>query len=559
MLSTLTSIASKESLPNYMMHNLKSSNPNSYLSSHLLFKRKRHPSFNNIAENIFEERLGINIAPTAFQVMVIAAICFILIGIAGIFIADSGSWQQLVSAVAINFGVTLCVLAVVGLRGGSRFVLNPLTGLLIMYALRRLISLILVISEGSKLIPGFLLVFSHFEYFAASSKAELICAIGTMTFWLGWEQFRKNSNHWLFTKEVYRLRDEQLWAVYAIGLAVFYLEIIYFKELRSLGALVTMTKTLPLGAIFALLTFSTRFGIGSSRLWITLIATLPLTADVLTRGMKSAFFEVFLPVILAYLMRKPRIGILITLIGMIFLLVFVYPYTTEYRTRVWYQKEETRAFTIVRDVIRDIETYGMSFHIKMSVESFQHRFGGIGTPGVVVYVADRFGYIGPEFLQNLPYAFIPRAIWPNKPVFEPAAWFTWYLGLAPSPEEAKTATALHIGPELYWMFGWAGVAVGMFLLGLMYRRIHQFLLARSFRSPAMLAVWYSFLVSVIFIEELRYNSALIGPIIIVINGYVITWFISKVWPIKRQVRFIPLGFGSNVTKLQTPKQDSNHE
>lgn len=520
-----------------MVHNL-----NSYLTPKFPLKRKRYPSFSNIAENIFEERLGINIAPPTFQMMAIAATCFVIIGIAGMFLSDTGSWQQLASAVVINFGVTLFVLAVVGLRGDNRFVLNPLTGLLVMYALRRLISLFLVVSERSELTPDFLLVFSHFEYFAASSKAEIVCAIGTMAFWLGWRQFRKGSNHIPFFKEFPRLGDKQLWGIYAIGVAVFYLEIIYFKEVRSLGALVTMTKILPLGAIFALLAFSTRFGVGSNRLWVTLIAMLPLTADVLTRGMKSAFFEVFLPVILAYLIRKPRISVVLISIGTIFLLLFVYPYTQEYRVRIWYQGEETGAFSIVSDVIKDIEAYGMGPHIKMSAERFQHRFGGIGTPGVVVCVADRFGHIGPEFLQNLPYALIPRAIWPSKPVFEPAAWFSWYLGLAPSPEEARTATALHIGPELYWMFGWVGVAVGMFLLGLMYRRIHQFLLARSFRSSAMLAVWYSFLVSVVFIEESRYNSALIGPVIIVINGYVITWFISKIWPIKRQVRFIPPGY-----------------
>jgi hypothetical protein len=534
-------------------------NLNSYLTPNFLPKRKRYPSFSNIAENIFEGRLGIRIAPPAFRVMEIAATCFLIIGLAGIFLFDTGSWQQLASAVTINFSVTLFVLAVVGLSGGSRFVLNPLTGMLIMYALRRLISLFLVFSERSELTPDFLLVFSHFEYCATSSKAELVCAIGTIAFWLGWRQFRRGSYHSPFFWEFPRLSDRHLWGIYAIGVTLFYLEIVYSNELESLGALVTMTKVLPLGAIFALLTFSTRFGIGSSRLWVVLIAILPLTADVLTRGMKSAFLEVFLPVILAYLIRKPRIGILLTLFGTIFFLVFVFPYTQEYRVRVWHQGEEADALSIVRDVIKDIETYGMGSQIKMSAESFLHRFGGIGTPGVVVHAADRYGYLGPEFLQNLPYAFIPRAIWPSKPVFEPAAWFSWYLGWAPSPEEARTATALHIGPELYWMFGWVGVAVGMFLLGLMYRSIHKFLLARSFRSSAMVAVWYSFLVSVIFIEESRYNSALISPFIIVINGYVITWFISKVWPIKRQVQFFPSGYGDGVREHHVSKQSGIHE
>jgi hypothetical protein len=54
-----------------MVHNL-----NFYLTPNFPLKRKQYPSFSNIAENIFEERLGIKIATLAFQMMVVAATLF---------------------------------------------------------------------------------------------------------------------------------------------------------------------------------------------------------------------------------------------------------------------------------------------------------------------------------------------------------------------------------------------------------------------------------------------------------------------------------------------------
>jgi hypothetical protein len=71
-------------------------------------------------------------------------------------------------------------------------------------------------------------------------------------------------------------------------------------------------------------------------------------------------------------------------------------------------------------------------------------------------------------MSNLAYAFIPRAFWPGKPVVNRGAWFTTYLRLSESEEEAVSSTGMFPAGELYWNFGLVGVVVGMLLLGFLY-------------------------------------------------------------------------------------------
>jgi len=257
---------------------------------------------------------------------------------------------------------------------------------------------------------------------------------------------------------------------------------------------------------------------------------VPLSINLLSFGMKSAFFFFVLPMMLAYFIKKPRVGIVLLCLSAIFMLGFVFPYVSKFRKLMWHTGEKSDVVSIIREVSQDYKEIGVSGVLTDSFETLLKRSSGIGSPGLVVYFADVSGPLGPQFLESLTYAFIPRLIWPNKPVFEPAAWFSWYLGYSTSPEEATTATALHIGPELYWMFGWIGPVVGLFLLGAMFCRIDRYMLNQIKKSPVMIPAWYSFLVFVAFLEEVRFNSALIGPIILLVNVSILKWVLRIVIP-----------------------------
>ena len=153
---------------------------------------------------------------------------------------------------------------------------------------------------------------------------------------------------------------------------------------------------------------------------------------------------------------------------------------------------------------------------------FELRFGSVNEAGAVVYFADQKGFMGSFFINNLIYGFIPRLLWPGKPSWDPAGWFTAYLkGI--SEMRGMSSTALHIGPELYWMYGWPTTVLGLLVLGLYYRKVSDWLLKAGRASPVFLAAWYPFLAFVTFIEEVRYNMAILTPFILLGNALVIHW------------------------------------
>lgn len=83
------------------------------------------------------------------------------------------------------------------------------------------------------------------------------------------------------------------------------------------------------------------------------------------------------------------------------------------------------------------------------------------------------GFLYGETMKPLAYAFIPRIVWPQKPVVSLGTWFTAYLGFAGSPEEATTNTGTYAAGEFYWNFGIGGVIAGMFLIGACIATIYK--------------------------------------------------------------------------------------
>jgi hypothetical protein len=64
------------------------------------------------------------------------------------------------------------------------------------------------------------------------------------------------------------------------------------------------------------------------------------------------------------------------------------------------------------------------------------------------------------------YPFVPRAIWPSKPILDEGGWFT--VALSGGFGDARTigsSTAITYPGDLYLQFGLWGIPLGMFVLG----------------------------------------------------------------------------------------------
>ena len=81
---------------------------------------------------------------------------------------------------------------------------------------------------------------------------------------------------------------------------------------------------------------------------------------------------------------------------------------------------------------------------------------------------------GGETYASLPSTFIPRFLWPDKPVKDVGQRFGHRYGILDA-EDRKTSINLPQLVEFYANFGATGVLVGMFLLGAGYRLLDQLL------------------------------------------------------------------------------------
>jgi len=455
-----------------------------------------------------------------------------MIGPAAYVAYPAEAWQCLAGAVSANLGGTLWLLLWFGRTSNRKLVVNPLTGLLGLYALRRLLGLIYVMGHGADLASPFVLVPTS-AYIEASAKAEWVTFLGTGAFCVGWALSGRSRGPLLQTVGSTARLDRQLWIAYAIGLTGYLANWFFPATMARLGNAVTITSGLAYGAVFVLLAFSREYGISGRLRWAAYAAVLPLMGSALTSGMKSDFFFALLPVGAAHLLRKPGRGLALAAVGAVLLLGFVYPYVQEYRSANWGSRARGASVNeVASDVRRNVEQEGTAEMMRDSWDRFELRFGSVNEAGAVVYFADESGFMGSFFIANLLYGLVPRFFWPDKPSWDPSGWFTSVLsrGSGSYAPEGTSATALHVGPELYWMYGWPGTAIGMLLLGLFYRRVSDWLLEAAITTPIYRAAWYSFLQSVTFLEEVRYNAAVLSPLILLTNAAVVAWAVRVLLP-----------------------------
>jgi hypothetical protein len=85
----------------------------------------------------------------------------------------------------------------------------------------------------------------------------------------------------------------------------------------------------------------------------------------------------------------------------------------------------------------------------------------------VARVVEEDGFLEGGTLDYLGVAFIPRALWPEKPTIAKGAWFALRIGQANVMPDGQIVNSINmtIPGELYLNFGWMGVFLGLMLFG----------------------------------------------------------------------------------------------
>lgn len=84
----------------------------------------------------------------------------------------------------------------------------------------------------------------------------------------------------------------------------------------------------------------------------------------------------------------------------------------------------------------------------------------------VVRITKEDGYLDGETFEYLAYAFVPRFLWPEKPLIAKGSWFALRIGQARIDKGRITnAVNMTIPGEFYLNFGWLGVILGTAFFG----------------------------------------------------------------------------------------------
>jgi hypothetical protein len=151
--------------------------------------------------------------------------------------------------------------------------------------------------------------------------------------------------------------------------------------------------------------------------------------------------------------------------------------TDQYRKMAWYQNEGANAiggssmfFGLLQ---RRIASDGVQGTIEQGFATSAGRSANLDLlADVIRRTPDEVPYWEGKTYLSLVGAFVPRFLWPDKPTKELGQGFGHRYGYI-GARDSNTAINLPILVEFYVNFGMAGIALGMFLVGIIYRLVEH--------------------------------------------------------------------------------------
>ena len=225
---------------------------------------------------------------------------------------------------------------------------------------------------------------------------------------------------------------------------------------------------------------------GDDRPWLRValwLGVVPLAAlQSLAFGGKTPILLALYAVMAARHYAKRRLSVPVLAAGVVVAVLVVFPTVNAFRLRT----DRTLAASSTDPTIQEFASRvvaipslfaGMrpSEYAQFAAESVLGRANGIDSLAVIMKYGDAVELGNPTAYWQIPlYAFVPRAIWPDKPVILTGAEFA-RLFVTPSEEglrEYPSIGVFHIG-DLYASFGSSGVLIGMCVLGFLFRLVYQ--------------------------------------------------------------------------------------
>jgi hypothetical protein len=248
--------------------------------------------------------------------------------------------------------------------------------------------------------------------------------------------------------------------------------------------------------------------------FLILWASIPPTmAFNFFTGSKGLFFAPLAMVALTYVVVYRKFRIRWGVAAVVAIALF-FPISQFYREVVMegLTKRSVDVLADPQDVLRRMSTYAGTFEAReLFLEGLvmtSMRFSGLDLATIIVRdTPDRVPFQGGWTIGYVFMAYIPRVLWPGKPLLSIGQWVTDHYGGGPGIRSQTGPT--WVG-ELFFNFGWSGVVLGMFLLGMYFRVLND----SVYKAGAPLPVVWTAVAAAYYVVP-AINSSLTPPINVV--------------------------------------------
>jgi hypothetical protein len=201
--------------------------------------------------------------------------------------------------------------------------------------------------------------------------------------------------------------------------------------------------------------------------------------------------------------------------GFIVSMALFYPASQFYRDLLYNSGEHTQFLRMITRpqqvfalVGKFVTSIPLADYFWTGIDATFRRLDGISILTVIVRdTPGRVPYQGGWSLAQIPMAYIPRVLWPGKPVLGTGEFITnnyCYAGI-------ETSTGATWLGNLYMEFGWLGILVGMTIVGIFLRYLQESFLGIDATIPAILAG---------VVSLLSISATLGGELLISVNSVV---------------------------------------
>ena len=313
----------------------------------------------------------------------------------------------------------------------------------------------------------------------STERALSLALLGWFALLLGWRM----SGRWLRRVRPLRLEvdPERAKAFLPWMIGIGFAAIIAQRVLPLPGGLMQPVRFLQMLfqvglGLMALSAFRGELSIHGRRLLILVLIPIYLFVQVGVGSVAQlAYASLFLLFLAWGAGRRVPLVTLALLAGVLF---FMRGNVHAFRAATWHGGEQADAGVWERSVlfleILSDRLFGdEEGSLDQATEEVSARVAHLGTFAHVVALTPRKKpYWGGQTYAALPSTFIPRALWPDKPSKQVGQDFGHRYELL-APHDRTTAVNLPQLVELYANFGFRGVAMGMFVIGALYRLIQR--------------------------------------------------------------------------------------